>query len=262
VKAVLEMVTAAQDPLRANGSRDAIHTQIDKAAQAPPNFEVPAHGQTLIGMEVHRPRIACTSHLEFWSSAAAGPSNKSRRDEDHAMPSTTLHIVLNGAPKSAPVPDASEPLLYVLRNQLDQIGPKFACGISQCGACTVLVNGNAVRSCVLPCSAVASGADVTTLDGLGKNIDKPNEKLHPLQSAFIAEQAAQCGFCMNGMVLGAKAWLDNRIASGNRAVPTDEETRQFLSGKSPGAPFVYICRCGAHNRIIRAIQRAAQEMTQ
>ncbi len=178
------------------------------------------------------------------------------------MPSTTLNIVLNGAPASAAVPDAAEPLLYVLRNQLDQAGPKFGCGIAQCGACTVLVNGSAVRACVTPCSTVASGAAVTTLDGLAKNADKPNEKLHPLQAAFIAEQAAQCAFCMNGMILGAKAWLDGRIAGGNRAVPADDEVRQFLSGKSPGAPLVYLCRCGAHNRIVRAIRRAAQEMVQ
>lgn len=178
------------------------------------------------------------------------------------MASTTLNIVLNGQQRSSAVPDAAEPLLLVLRNQLDQIGPKFACGIAQCGACTVLVDGSAVRACVTPCSAVPNGAAVTTLDGLAKNADKPNEKLHPLQSAFIAEQAGQCAFCMNGMIMGAKAWLDGRFANGNKGVPGDDEIRQFLSGKSPGSPLVYLCRCGAHNRIVRAIQRAAKEMAQ
>lgn len=178
------------------------------------------------------------------------------------MAATTFNIVLNGLPASATVQNAAEPLLYVLRNQLDQCGPKFACGIAQCGACTVLVNGGVVRACVTPCSAIASGAEVTTLDGLAKNVGKPNEKLHPLQTAFIAEQAAQCAFCMNGMVMGAKSWLDKRIANGIKAVPTDDEIKLFLSGKSAESAFVYICRCGAHNRIIRAIQLAAQEMAQ
>ena len=176
------------------------------------------------------------------------------------MPATTLNVVLNGAPKSVAVSDASEPLLYVLRNQLDQLGPKFACGIAQCGACTVLVDGAVVRSCVAPCSGIANGAQVTTLDGLAKNAGKPNEKLHPLQSAFIAEQAAQCAFCMNGIVIGAKAWLDKRINNGNKAVPGDDEVKLFLAGKSADSALVYLCRCGAHTRIVRAIRRAAQEM--
>lgn len=178
------------------------------------------------------------------------------------MAASTVNIVLNGVPVSTPVRDAAEPVLFVLRNQLGQLGPKFGCGIAQCGACAVLVNGVNVRSCVTPCSAIASGAEVTTLDGLARNVGKPNEKLHPLQSAFIAEQAAQCAFCMNGMVMGAKGWLDKRIAGGNKAVPTDDEIKQFLSGKSAETAFVTLCRCGAHNRIVRAIQRAAQEMAQ
>ncbi len=183
------------------------------------------------------------------------------------MAATTLNIVLNGTAASVPVADDTEPLLFVLREKLGQNGPKFACGISQCGACTVIVNGVETRSCVAQCRTIAQGAQVATLDGLAKNLGKPNEKLHPLQTAFIAEQAAQCGFCMNGMVMGAKAWLDARIAGGNRTVPSEDEVKAFLSGKGPNppgalAPFVYICRCGAHNRVVRAIRRAAQEMTQ
>lgn len=182
------------------------------------------------------------------------------------MAATTLNIVLNGSTATAPVADDTEPLLYVLREKLGQNGPKLACGIAQCGACTVIVNGVETRSCVVQCKNVAPGAQVTTLDGLAKNLGKPNEKLHPLQTAFIAEQAAQCGYCMNGIVMGAKAWLDARIAGGNKTVPTDDEIKAFLSGKVPPppgalAPFVYICRCGAHNRVVRAITRAAQEMT-
>jgi nicotinate dehydrogenase subunit A len=183
------------------------------------------------------------------------------------MAATTLHIVLNGTVRSVPIADGTEPLLFVLREKLAQNGPKFACGIAQCGACTVIVNGVETRSCVTQCATIPAGAQVTTLDGLAKNLDKPNEKLHPLQTAFIAEQAAQCGFCMNGMVMGAKAWLDARIAGGNKGVPTEDEVKAFLSGKVPPppgalAPFVYICRCGTHTRVVRAIRRAAQEMTQ
>lgn len=176
------------------------------------------------------------------------------------MASTTLNIVLNGAAKTVSLPDGTEPLLYVLRNQLGLKGPKFGCGLSQCGACSVEIDGVVTRSCVKPCATVSNGAQVTTLEGLAKNLGKPNEKLHPLQSAFIAEQAGQCSFCANAMIMGAKNWLDGRIAGGNSAVPSDDEVKQFLSGKGPTSAFVYICRCGAHARIIRAIQRAAQEM--
>ncbi len=178
------------------------------------------------------------------------------------MASTTLNIVLNGTPRAVPVPDSTEPLLFVLRNQLDQQGPKFGCGIAQCGSCTVLVDGLPVRSCVTPCSAIAPGAAVGTLDGLARQNGKSAPKLHPLQTAFIEEQAAQCGFCMNGIVMGAMAWLDKRIAAGNKAVPGDDEIKLFLSGKAAGSAAVYLCRCGAHNRVVRAIQRAAKEMAQ
>ncbi|WP_321967836.1 (2Fe-2S)-binding protein [Burkholderia cepacia] len=132
------------------------------------------------------------------------------------------------------------PLLYVLRNDLALNGPKFGCGQAQCGACTVMIGGRAVRSCVFPVSAVGD-APVTTVEGLGS----PTH-LHPLQRAFIEEQAAQCGYCSSGMLIAAKALLD--------AHPDADEAmiRHELSDM--------LCRCGAHNRIVRAIRRAAQEM--
>jgi aerobic-type carbon monoxide dehydrogenase small subunit (CoxS/CutS family) len=173
---------------------------------------------------------------------------------------TTVHIWLNGKERSAPIADDTEPLLFVLRNQMDQKGPKFGCGIAQCGSCTVILNGAPVRSCVTQCRTVAAGSVVDTLDGMATDAGRPSQKLHPLQSAFIAEQAAQCGFCMNGMIVGAKSWLDGRIGRGIKSVPSEAEVKQFLSGKSPDSPLAYICRCGAHGRVVRAIQRAAKEM--
>ncbi len=162
----------------------------------------------------------------------------------------TLELSINGTKQSVSVADSNEPLLYVLRNQLGQHGPKFGCGVQQCGACTVLVNGEVIRSCVKKIDDLSSGAAVTTLDGLGTP-----ENPHPLQRAFVDQQAAQCGYCINGIMLGALAWLRSRFKAGNRAVPTDNEIKQFLSKDK-----VYLCRCGAHLRIIRAIQQAAKEM--
>ena len=132
------------------------------------------------------------------------------------------------------------PLLYVLRNELELNGPKFGCGLAQCGACSVLLDGKEVRACVTPVSAAAKGA-VTTIEGLGTI-----EKLHPLQRAFIDEQACQCGFCGNGMVIAAKALLDRNPS------PTNGDVRQALNG--------HLCRCASHNRIVRAVQRAAKEL--
>lgn len=176
--------------------------------------------------------------------------------------STSLNIVLNGVPKSVPIADGSEPLLLVLRNKLDQIGPKIGCGAEQCGVCTVLVNGAAVRACCAEVKSIPGGADVRTLDGLaekGHGHGKP-KRLHALQRAFIDEQAAQCAFCANGMIMSALAWLNGRAARGERDVPSDDEVKRFLSGKGPGAVSVALCRCGAHLRIVRAIQRAAKDM--
>ncbi len=133
--------------------------------------------------------------------------------------------------------DPSTPLLYVLSDDLDLRGPKFGCGLAQCGACTVIVNGRAVRSCITPVSTVV-GAEITTLDGLGTE-DHP----HPLQQAFIDEQAAQCGFCLNGVIMNAKALLDRTPK------PTDADIQQAMSG--------VLCRCFSHERMVRAIKRYA-----
>jgi nicotinate dehydrogenase subunit A len=153
------------------------------------------------------------------------------------MAKYTLRV--NGAQHDVAV-EGDTPLLYVLRNDLELNGPKFGCGLAQCGACTVLIDGKAVRSCVTPISAV-KGA-VETIEGLGTE-----EKLHPIQKAFIDEQACQCGYCGNGMVMSAKALL----ASNPR--PTNEEIRKALNG--------HLCRCASHNRIVRAVQKAAKEIS-
>jgi len=134
--------------------------------------------------------------------------------------------------------DDSTPLLYLLKNDLGLNGPKFGCGLGQCGACTVLINGRPTRSCVLPVSAVGRGA-ITTLDGLARR-GKP----HPLQQAFIEMQAAQCGYCTNGMIMSAKALLDRNKN------PSEAEIKEALNG--------HLCRCGSHNRIVAAVRRAAK----
>ena len=134
--------------------------------------------------------------------------------------------------------DLSAPLLYVLRNNLGLHGPRFGCGLGQCGACTVILEGKSVRSCTMPTSA-AQNKRITTLEGLG-NAAHP----HPLQKAFIEEQAAQCGYCINGMIMTAKALLDRTQH------PTGGEIRQALAQN--------LCRCGTHWRIVRAVQSAAR----
>jgi nicotinate dehydrogenase subunit A len=134
--------------------------------------------------------------------------------------------------------DPATPLLYVLSDDLELRGPKFGCGMAQCGACTVIAGGKAIRSCTTPVSAVG-GSDITTLEGLG-TIEKP----HPIQKAFIEEQAAQCGFCLNGVILTAKAFLDQNPRA------TDGQIRQAMSG--------VLCRCFTHVRMLRAIKRYAQ----
>jgi nicotinate dehydrogenase subunit A len=150
------------------------------------------------------------------------------------MPRITLRV--NGRAHTVDV-DESTPLLYVLSDDLALNGPKFGCGLGQCGACTVIVKGQAMRSCVTPVKA-AAGADVVTLEGLGTP-----EKPHPIQQAFIDEQAAQCGFCLSGVVLSAKALVDRTPK------PTDEQMRQALSG--------VLCRCFTHARMVAAIKRYA-----
>src|SRR4030081_3126548 len=154
------------------------------------------------------------------------------------MADFTLRV--NGATRKVSSVAPDTPLLYILRNDLELNGPKFGCGLAQCGACTVLIDATPARACSVPVPAPAKGA-ITTLEGLGTM-----EKLHPLQRAFIEEQACQCGYCGNGMVMSAQALL----AKNPR--PTNEEIRQALNG--------HLCRCASHNRIVRAVQRAAKEM--
>jgi len=148
----------------------------------------------------------------------------------------------------------SEDLLYWLRERFGQHGPRFGCGVAQCGACTVLLDGVPTRSCVRQVHTVSALADVRTLDGLGSHGP------HPLQDAFVREQAGQCAFCVNGMVMGALGWLEGRITAGNRTVPSTNEIKDFLSGASPVSTQNYLCRCGAHARIVAAIQQAAEVM--
>jgi nicotinate dehydrogenase subunit A len=145
---------------------------------------------------------------------------------------------VNGRPVSIDSWDPAQPLLYVLRNDLGQHGPKFGCGLGQCGACTVLLDGKAVRSCLIPVRQVANHA-VTTLEGLGTP-----EKPDAVQAAFIAEQAAQCGYCTNGMIMAAKALLNQTPR------PTREEVKTGLAGN--------LCRCGTHTRILDAVMRVVK----
>jgi aerobic-type carbon monoxide dehydrogenase small subunit (CoxS/CutS family) len=156
------------------------------------------------------------------------------------------------------VADETEPLLYVLRNQVGTQAVRFGCGLAQCGACTVIINGVTKRSCVTPLSTVASGAQVTTLEGLGQP-DSPNG-LQGIQKAFLENQAGQCAYCASGIMMGAYNWLQGRRAAGNTAIPTDDEVKDFLSGINQTPAFVYLCRCGSHMRIVKAVQQASQEM--
>jgi aerobic-type carbon monoxide dehydrogenase small subunit (CoxS/CutS family) len=169
-----------------------------------------------------------------------------------------LDLYVNNQLKTVTVADGTEPLLYVLRNQVSTKGVKFGCGVAQCGACTVIINGVTKRSCVTPLNAVADGAQVTTLEGLGQPND-PDE-LHGIQRAFVDNQAGQCAYCAAGIIMGSYNWLQGRRKAGNTAMPTDDEVKDFLSGIGQTPPFVYLCRCGTHMRIIRAIQQAVQEM--
>jgi nicotinate dehydrogenase subunit A len=148
-----------------------------------------------------------------------------------------LALKVNGVTREVESDDPDIPLLYVLRGDLGLTGTHFGCGLAQCGACTVLVNGRAVRSCIAPARSVV-GQDVVTIEGLGSP-----ERPDPLQAAFIAEQAAQCGYCTAGMVMGARALL------ARTARPSEKQVREALAGN--------LCRCGSHARVIRAVLRAA-----
>jgi nicotinate dehydrogenase subunit A len=148
-------------------------------------------------------------------------------------------LKVNGQTHGLQVP-ATAPLMMVLRNDLRLNGPKYGCGLGECGACTVLVDGVAARSCVIPAGGV-QGREITTLEGLGQG-----GALHPVQQAFIDAQAAQCGYCLNGMVMMAAALLARRRA------PSEDDVRRELSGN--------LCRCGAHVEIVRAVLLAAERM--
>jgi len=150
------------------------------------------------------------------------------------MPQT---LMVNGKAVTVDTDDPDTPLLYVLRDNLGLRGPRFGCGLGQCGACTVHIDGSAVRSCVTPLSSVGTG-HVVTLEGLG-----PPDGLHPLQRAFIDEQAVQCGYCINGMIMQAAAFLQQTPH------PSENDVRQALANN--------LCRCGTHLRIMRAVMRAA-----
>ncbi|MEE8160282.1 MAG: (2Fe-2S)-binding protein [Acidobacteriota bacterium] len=154
--------------------------------------------------------------------------------------SENIFLTVNGRQRKVKS-DSDVPLLLVLRNDLELNGPKFGCGLGQCGFCTVLLDGAPVRSCVTPLSE-AQGKEITTLEGLSEG-----EELHPVQQAFLQEQAAQCGYCTNGMIMVGKALLDHNPN------PSEEEIRRALTGN--------LCRCATHLRIIRAIKRAAREVS-
>ena len=147
-----------------------------------------------------------------------------------------ISLKVNGKTQVVDV-EPETPLLYVLRNDLQLNGPKFGCGLAQCGACTVIMNGNAIRSCVTQVSA-AQNQPVTTLEGLGST-----KKMHKIQQAFVDEQAVQCGYCINGMIMTSKALLDKNPK------PTDDQIKEALAGN--------LCRCGTHTRILRAVKRAS-----
>jgi nicotinate dehydrogenase subunit A len=149
---------------------------------------------------------------------------------------TSYTFTVNGREREVESRDPDQPLLYVLRNALGFTGPKFGCGLGQCGACTVIADGTAIRSCQLPVSA-AQGMKITTIEGLG-SVEKP----HPVQAAFIAEAAAQCGYCTNGMVMASAALI------AQNPQPSLEEIKQALAGN--------LCRCGAHDRVLRAVLHA------
>ena len=149
----------------------------------------------------------------------------------------TVSLKVNGKTRRVPA-EPDTPLLYVLRNDFELNGAKFGCGLSQCGACTVLVDGVATRSCITPIAQVTR-SEITTIEGLAVD-----GRLHALQQAFIDEQAAQCGYCINGMIMTAKELLDRTPH------PKEEDVRAALAGN--------LCRCGTHNRIVRAVLRASQ----
>jgi nicotinate dehydrogenase subunit A len=174
------------------------------------------------------PHVRYAMSLCFWIAAAL----------DNITRMASFNLRVNGQ-RHQVTADSGTPLLYILSDDLALRGPKFGCGLGQCGSCTVIVNGQAVRSCVTPVESVGAQAEITTLESLG-TIDKP----HPIQQAFIEEQAMQCGFCINGVIMTAKAFLDRNPRA------TDSEIQQAMSN--------VLCRCAAHVRIMSAIHKYAQ----
>jgi nicotinate dehydrogenase subunit A len=152
---------------------------------------------------------------------------------------TSIALNVNGHMAQVTVDDPNMPLLYALRNDLGLRGPRFGCGLGQCGACTVHIDGNAVRSCLTPLSSVGNRR-IVTLEGLGTT-----KSPHPMQQAFIDEQAVQCGYCINGMIMEAVAFLSNTKN------PSESQIREALASN--------LCRCGTHVRILRAVKRAAAQ---
>ena len=150
----------------------------------------------------------------------------------------TYRLRVNGRPVTVESWDPAQPLLYVLRSSLGLHGPKFGCGLGQCGSCTVLIDGKTARSCMVPVRQ-AAGRTITTLEGLGTP-----ERPDPVQAAFIAEQAAQCGYCTNGMIMASRALLNETPN------PSPDQVKQRLAGN--------LCRCGTHTRILSAVLRAAK----
>ena len=151
----------------------------------------------------------------------------------------TRSLNVNGKQVSITIDDPDMPLLYALRDNLALKGPRFGCGLAQCGACTVHVDGNAVRSCVTPLSSIKAAQKVVTLEGLGTP-----QKPHPVQRAFIQEQAVQCGYCINGMIMASAAFLTKTKK------PSEAQIKQALANN--------LCRCGTHARIVRAVKRASE----
>src|SRR5438067_4626304 len=151
---------------------------------------------------------------------------------------TSKNLNVNGRSVTVDIDDSAMPLLYALRNNLELHGPRFGCGLGQCGACTVHIDGQAVRSCITALSAIGPSQKIVTLEGLGTA-----EQPHPLQKAFIDEQAVQCGYCINGMIMQAAALLQTNKK------PTEQDIKAALAEN--------LCRCGTHLRIVRAIKRAS-----
>jgi nicotinate dehydrogenase subunit A len=175
-------------------------------------------------------QIAPRSHREDSALACQLPEG--------SVMAITKTLNVNGERVTSTIDDPDMPLLYLLRGNLGLHGPRFGCGLAQCGACTVHLDGQAVRSCVLPLSSLNENSKVVTLEGLGTP-----ENLHPVQRAFIQEQAAQCGYCINGMIMQAAAFL------AGSPKPSEADVKNALAAN--------LCRCGTHARIVRAVMRAA-----